>query len=336
MRLGKRVLFTSAISILVMLTTQGAAMSDETKSESAAGDKADINGGIKTLGGRQFWGDVHFFRGWRVQHNVLTDSYRLLDGKDHRHCSGTLQDCRDALHKIVTTRNLPPMSGKAVVLIHGIGRSSKCFSGMAKQLEQDGYTVIGFDYPSTRVSILECAEYLHQMLQTLDGIESIDAVCHSMGGLVLRGCLMNHPEPRLRRAVMLGVPNKGAEMADLLKSNPLFKVILGPAGQQLATDAEGLIGKLPSPSCEFGILAGGRSAAKGYNPLLPSDNDATVTVASTRLPGAADFILMPVIHSFLMTDKAAIEATRHFLMHGRFEPDRAAQPISKDDVTVIE
>ena len=89
-----------------MLTTQGAAMSDETNSGSAASDEADISGGIKTLGGRQFWGDVHFFRGWRVQHNVLTDSYRLLDGKDHRHFSGTLQDCRDALQKIATTKKL--------------------------------------------------------------------------------------------------------------------------------------------------------------------------------------------------------------------------------------
>ena len=93
--------------------------------------------------------------------------------------------------------------------------------------------------------------------------------------------------------------------------------------------------KMPPPACEFGILAGGRSATKGYNPLLPGDNDATVTVASTRLPGAADFILLPVIHSFLMTDQAAINATRHFLKHGRFEENRKAEPISADDITVI-
>ncbi|MFY9252211.1 MAG: alpha/beta fold hydrolase [Fuerstiella sp.] len=314
---------------------QGKVMSDE-KIEPVENDVVDqVSGGIKTLGGRQFWGDVRFFRGWRIQHNVLTDKYRLLDVKDNRHCSGSLEECNDTLGRIIQTQKLPPMSGKAVVLIHGIGRSSKSFSTMAKQLETDGYTVVGFDYPSTRVPIPECAEYLHKVMQSLDGIESIDVVGHSMGGLVLRGLTMDQAEPRLNRVVMLGVPNKGAEMADFLKSNPLFKMILGPAGQQLATDGEGLIGKMPPPACEFGILAGGRSATKGYNPLLPGDNDATVTVASTRLPGAADFILLPVIHSFLMTDQAAINATRHFLKHGRFEENRKAEPISADDITVI-
>lgn len=328
-------MLTTMVVAALLPAARGNAMSDE-KPESVENDVVDpLTGGIKTLGGRQFWGDVRFFRGWRIQHNVLTDKYRLLDVKDNRHCSGTREECNDTLTQIIQAKKLPAMSGKAVVLIHGIGRSSKSFSSMAKQLELDGYTVVGFDYPSTRVPIPECAEYLHKVLQSLEGIESIDVVGHSMGGLVLRGFTMDHTEPRLRRAVMLGVPNKGAEMADFLKSNPLFKMILGPAGQQLATDGEGLIGKMPPPACEFGILAGGRSATKGYNPLLPGDNDATVTVASTRLPGAADFILLPVIHSFLMTDQAAINATRHFLKHGRFEESRNAEPISADDITVI-
>ena len=33
--------------------------------------------------------------------------------------------------------------------------------------------------------------------------------------------------------VMIGVPNLGAELADLLKQNFLFKTFYGPAGQQL-------------------------------------------------------------------------------------------------------
>ena len=120
-------------------------------------------------------------------------------------------------------------------------------------------------------------------------------------------------------------------MADRLKSSPLFKAVLGPAGQQLVSDKEGLIGKLPTPEFEFGVLAGGRSAARGYNPLIPGDNDSTVSVSSTRLPGAKDFAMFPVIHSFLMTDTRCIEATRCFLRHGRFSLDRPANPISSLD-----
>lgn len=303
---------------------------DETNSVS------DDQDGVKTLGGRQFWGDVQFFHGWRIQHNVMTKHYRLLDPDDKRFASGSLSDCQQKLSEVRTSRKLPPMTGKAVILIHGIGRSSKSFADMAKRMKSDGYTVVGFDYPSTQVPIPDCADYLHKVIQSLDGIESIDIVGHSMGGLVMRAYQMKHSCSRFRRAVMLGVPNKGAKMANFLKSNPLFKMVLGPAGQQLTSDDDGLISKLPIPKFEFGVLAGGRSGAKGYNPLLPGDNDMTVTVASTRLPGAADFVLLPVIHSFLMSDERAILATVNFLKSGQFDPAKPPSPIRQDDISIIE
>ena len=322
---------------LCLITPGVANMNDEEpvdeKDETEAVSQAS---GVRTLGGRQLWGDLRFFRGWRIQENVLTGRHRLLDGRDHRHATGTREVCEAELQRIRVQQKLPPMSGKAVVLIHGMGRSSKCYSGMAAVLAKDGYVVVGFDYPSTRLTIQESSAYLHSVLQSLDGIETIDVVSHSMGGLLLRACLQIHKEPRIRRAVMLGVPNKGAQVADFFRDNPLFRAALGPAGQQLVTDRDGLIGRLPTPEFEFGIVAGGRSAITGYNPLLPGDNDSTVTVASTRLSGAADFILLPVIHSFLMADKAAIAATQNFLKHGRFDPDGKAAPISEGDISVIE
>ena len=288
--------------------------------------------GIRTIGGRQFWGDVVFFHGWRIQHNVITNHYRLLDPKDRRFESGSREECEAELTRKKEELKLPRMSGKAVILIHGIGRSSKSFHDMAKALQEDDYIVVGFDYPSTRVPIPKSADYLHDVLQSLEGVESIDLVCHSMGGLVLRSYLSQHEEPRFRKAVMLGVPNKGAEIADTLKRNPLFKVILGPAGQQLVTDKEGLIPQLPSPNFPFGVIAGGKAGERGFNPVLKGDNDTTVTVASTRLPGAADFILLPVIHSFLMNDARSVDATRRFFSEGRFLADREPQPIPRDEV----
>lgn len=304
--------------------------------QEASEERARYPGGVPTLGGRQFWGDVCFFRGWRIQQNVLRGHYRLLDPADHRHESGTLDQCRSRLDQIRRAESLPPMSGKAVILIHGLGRSSRSFFGMAKVLRAEGYIVVGFDYPSTRVPIQTSAEYLHSVLQSLEGIDQIDVVCHSMGGLLLRAFLMQQQEPRFHRAVMLGVPNQGAQMADFLKNNVLFKAVLGPAGQQLVTDQAGLISQLPVPDMPFGVIAGGRSGSKGYNPILPGDNDSTVTVASTRLPGATDFIVFPVIHSLLMNDSRCIEATRHFLRHGKFAADRDAEPVPKSDITVIQ
>ena len=125
---------------------------------------------VKTMGGRQFWGDVEFFRGYRIQKNVLNQHYRLLDAKDQRHESGTLEACQQRLQELRHQQEQGPMSGKAVILIHGIGRSSKSFSGMATQLATDGYTVVSFEYPSTRIPIQESAVFLHSVIQSLDGI----------------------------------------------------------------------------------------------------------------------------------------------------------------------
>lgn len=322
-------------TVLMMLTALAASMSkasadDLTVPRSSSQSKDKV---IQTFGGRQFWGDVHFFHGWRIQHNVLFGQYRLLDPRDRRYTTGTLEECRAYLQRVREEQNLPPMTGRIAILIHGIGRSSKCFRGMSEVLRQDGYTVVGFDYPSTRVTIEQSAEYLHQTLQSMPEIESADVVCHSMGGLLLRTYLQKYDSQRFRRGVLLGVPNHGAEMADMLKKNSLFQAILGPAGQQLVTDDNGLIAQLPVPAFPFAVIAGGRCQEKGFNPVLPGDNDGTVTVASTRLAGADDFLVVPVIHSFLMTNSDCIRATRSFLKNGRLNSDRAACPIDSTDST---
>ncbi len=305
---------------------------------------------MKTLGGRQVWGDTHFFRGWKIQQNVLTKHYRLLDDEDVRHASGTFDECLVKLEEIKKKEKLKPMKGKAVILIHGIIRSSKSFIQLHQELKKEGYIVCGFEYPSTRVSIPESAEYLHQTILSLKGIEEIYFVAHSMGGLVVRSYLKKHEDKRIKRMVMMGVPNKGANMADRLADNVLYKMFYGPAGQQLVSEnkttenkttenkttenktgekEEGFVKSLPIPSFEFGIIAGGHGNMHGYNPLIPGDDDGTVSVSSTRLPGASDYILVHCLHSFLMFDDDICKHTRLFLQKGHFRKQGEPHPILK-------
>ena len=139
---------------------------------------------------------------------------------------------------------------------------------------------------------------------------------------------MKHKDKRIKRLVMMGVPNKGAELADIAKSNPLFKFVFGPAGQQLVTD-DTFISKLPIPGFEFGVIAGGKGNIKGYNPLIPGDDDGTVGVHSTRLEGAADFLLVRAMHSFIMWSEEPIVATIRFLKTGKFRENEPARPIAR-------
>ncbi|MCA9040695.1 MAG: alpha/beta fold hydrolase [Planctomycetaceae bacterium] len=282
---------------------------------------------MKTLGGRQFWGDVAWYQGWRVQHNVVFGQYRLIDPDDHRQFSGTHAECMNKLEELKKEKKLPPLSGKVVIVIHGIVRSSKSFKPLVPKLNEAGYQVVHFDYPSTQVSIPDCADYLHQVITSLEGVEEINFVVHSMGGLVVRSYLQKYEDKRLHRMVMMGVPNFGAEMADFFQSLRLFKLIYGPAGQQLVTDQKALIANLPTPDFEFGIIAGGLQNETGFNPLLPGDNDGTVTTTSTRLPGASDFVIVKCMHSLLpLNDEAGNHALR-FIETGSLHTDGKKHPV---------
>ena len=63
---------------------------------------------MKTLSGRQFWSDVRFFRSWRIQRNVFTGHFRLLDPRNHRHAFGTLETCLATLEEIKRRENSRP------------------------------------------------------------------------------------------------------------------------------------------------------------------------------------------------------------------------------------
>ncbi|QDU48375.1 DUF7379 domain-containing protein [Gimesia panareensis] len=293
---------------------------------------------MKTMGGRQFWGDVQFYQGWKIQQNVISKHFRLLDPADQRHASGTLEECQQRLEEIKQEKQLPPMQGRAVILIHGIIRSSKSFDKLKQACQKSGWIPVPFDYPSTQLTIPENAQYLGRVIQSLEGVEEIDLVVHSMGGLVVRSWLDQQEEadPRIRRMVMLGVPNRGADMADRFRSNLLFKVVFGPAGQQLVTEENSdFIAKLPTPPFSFGVIAGGRNTLKGFNPLIRGDDDGTVSVSSTRLPGAADFILLPVMHSFMMYDSRSISHTLRFLKTGKFRESGETQPIPAVEAAAV-
>ena len=329
--IDKTVLVASA---LMLSSTIAAGEDDGPESSSASDDAAEDPAadqiprpGFPTLGGMQFWGDLKFRAGFKIQENVLTGQHRLLDAGNRRYVSGTFGECETLLTQICQLRGLQPDTGHAVIYLHGIGRSSRSLAPILKAMPGHGYVHIPMEYPSTRVTLEQSAGYLHSVIKSLTAVSKISFVVHSMGGLVVRRYLKDHHDQRLHRMVMLGTPNNGAELADMLRQNFFFRKIYGPAGQELISDPTGTIRSLPTPPFEFGIIAGGRGDDRGFNRLLPGDDDGTVTVASARLAGASDYLRIPKIHTFLMSDATAIAAVQHFLEHGRFFADRDPEPI---------
>lgn len=293
----------------------------------------------KTSGGKQLWADVWFFRDWRIQRHAITHHCRLLDGENRRHASGSFETCREKLDEVRTRDNLPEMEGPAVIVLHGLFKNRGTMDRLRTALAASGgFTVFCMGYPTTRGGVIDHAHSLDSVIRSMEGITEINFVAHSLGNLVVRHWLQDLADEertlpegqRFGRMVMLAPPNHQPQLATTLVRGTLAQFVAGPAAQQMATGWESLQPKLATPHFEFGILAGGRGDGRGYNPLIPGDDDAVITVESTRLAGARDFRVLPVLHSAIMNDRKVQEYTVKFINHGHFETDDTRQPVEDD------
>ncbi len=209
-------------------------------------------------------------------------------------------------------------NGEWVVLLHGIMRGPGSMDKIQKALEHRGYHVLNFGYPSTSGSIADSADLLSREIKKLPSDSKINFVTHSMGAIVVRYYLANYREAAASRFVMIAPPNRGSSLAKRLAGFPLFKRILGRAGVELAKTNSSLIENLPPLRCEFGVIAGGLGNGSGLNPLIPGDDDMTVSVEETKLPGMKDFIQIRGQHSLLLLQQEVADNVISFLEKGIF------------------
>lgn len=203
------------------------------------------------------------------------------------------------------------------VLLHGIGRTSGSMTVAASHLADEGYVICNIDYPSRSASISALAEQLHERLQNecAASYGKLHFVTHSMGGLLARALMARFRPQNLGRVVMLAPPNQGSEVADFLGDNFLFKLVYGPAGQDLRT------GNTAFEAVDFplGVIAGTKSIDPISSLLLSGPNDGKVTVENTKVDGMTDHISLPVNHTFLMRDDRVLRQIVSFLTSGAFE-----------------
>src|ERR1700747_3244340 len=119
---------------------------------------------------------------------------------------------------------------------------------------------------------------------------------------------------------MLGTPNGGSEVADLLQRSLLYRSFYGPAGLQLTTQRDETLALLPPVDYAVGIVAGTRALDPiAWRFVLPRPNDGRVSVARSKLEGMADHIAVQATHTGLPRHAAAIRQTIAFLAEGRFD-----------------
>lgn len=209
---------------------------------------------------------------------------------------------------------------KNIICLHGIWMPGAELIFLKHRLQtQHGFRCEVFTYPSVHGTLDENAQRLADFVLEQD-LDEFHLIGHSLGGVLALRMLAMHPEITVERVVCLGSPLSGSRAATVMRATDLGKIILGK------TISEGVVEESASEWAtevtkqrEVGIIAGTISLGIGrIFTNFEGENDGTVAVAETLLPGAKDHICLPVNHTGLVMSKDVVDQAANFLRRGEF------------------
>ncbi len=267
------------------------------------------------------WSDEYLYAGWRIQRHFYESRSRLVDSQGNLRALGTYSQVKSAFDYLRWQEKVAPKTRKLALVLHGLASNPSVWNDMRTALAADGWEARAVTYPTTEQGVVPNGDVLENLLKNQEGYGEIAIIAHSLGGLVTRVALSRPsfntlPVP-VTKVVMLGTPNQGATLAAMLR--PVARAAVTASANDLLPERARQFGNIPE-KVQFGVIAGGRNAAVGYNPVLSGDNDSIVKVAETRAANMDDFIILPVLHTSMTTDPATIAAVRRFLKTGAFRP----------------
>ena len=148
-------------------------------------------------------------------------------------------------------------------------------------------------------------------------------VTHSLGGILVRAWLAHGHPPNLGRVVMMAPPNHGSELVDMLDESVTLRRLAtpfnGPATYELGTGSGSVPNTLPPVDFELGVIAGDIPINPLGAAVIDGPSDGTVSVASTRVDGMADHIVIGASHTLIMNNPVALAEVLEFLRNGAFD-----------------
>ena len=207
-----------------------------------------------------------------------------------------------------------------VVCLHGVWMPGAVMTLVKRRLENEyQFQAHLFSYPSIRGTLDENALSLAVFIKEQE-FDNVHLVGHSLGGVVSLRMLALEPEAPVERVVCLGSPLCGSRAASHLNQTDWGNTILGKSVTGgVVDDSANQWARDVCASRDIGVIAG--TVPVGVGQLLTSfegDNDGTVAVSETQLPGIKDHICMPVNHKGLVISNNVIDQAASFLKRGEF------------------
>jgi pimeloyl-ACP methyl ester carboxylesterase len=201
------------------------------------------------------------------------------------------------LYALIGHRMGGPRHGTPIVLVHGYTQNRANFVSIARALTRAAIgPVYGFNYWSlsdVRRSARRLDRFIQKVCREADA-DSVDLVCHSMGGLVAVELILRAPA-RVRRCVTIASPHRG-----VVWSGPL----VGKGAAQLRAGRSSLIDEHEASILGVPLLS---IASAHDNVVHPPDR------TSVAHRGGQDLVVEGPGHLAILFDPRVIDETVRFL-----------------------
>jgi hypothetical protein len=201
-----------------------------------------------------------------------------------------------------------------VLLVHGLGRTPLSLLRLGRDLRRAGHTTELVGYVAAAEPFCRIRRRVRRRMERIarEG-RPYAGIGHSLGGLFLQAALAGWPKelPLPAHLIMLGSPHAPPRLASRFRHRWPYRLVNGQSGQLLARPR--FFAVLPEVPVPYTVVVGTHGWRLMQRLFGGAANDGIVAVDEVRAAPAAEFVHLPVGHTFMMNDGRVRALVREIL-----------------------